>query len=104
MTKKYFQNDVDLYIKSLTNLSDHTVSNYRNDLIKFIGFIDKCGCKAWVDVNEKKAREYIVLCRELGLIGRSISRNISTIRGFFEWLKKGKIVFKNPLNLYYLFR
>ena len=98
MTIKYFQKDVDQYIRSLTTLSKHTLSSYKRDLQKFIKFILSSDCKTWIDVDEKIARKYLVACRESGLAGRSISRNLSTLRGFFRWLKKEKMVFTDPIT------
>ena len=86
------------YIRNLVNLSKHTVSNYRMDLNKFAYFVEKSGCTTWADVDEKKVRAFVANCHEAGMIGRSISRNLSTLRGFFSWLETGNLVFNNPFK------
>lgn len=96
MTIKYFKKDVEQYTRSLRALSKHTVANYHADLRRFVEFIDRSGCKTWVDVDEKTARQYLAACRESGLLGRSISRHLSALRGLFRWLKKERMIFNNP--------
>ena len=96
MTNKYFTKDVEQYARSLRTLSKHTVANYQTDLGRFVEFISSTGCKTWLDVDEKTARQYLAACRESGLLGRSISRHLSALRGLFRWLKKEKMIFKNP--------
>ena len=88
MTNKYFKKDVEQYARSLRTLSKHTVANYQTDLGRFVEFISSIGCKTWLDVDEKAARQYLAACRESGLMGRSISRHLSALRGLFRWLKK----------------
>ena len=92
MTIKYFKKDVEQYTRSLRALSRHTVANYQTDLGRFVAFISRAGCKTWLEVDEKTARQYLVACRESGLLGRSISRHLSALRGLFRWLKKEKII------------
>ena len=96
MTIKYFKKDVEQYTRSLRALSRHTVANYQTDLGWFVAFISRAGCKTWFEVDEKTARQYHAACRESGLLGRSISRHLSALRGLFRWLKKEKIIFNNP--------
>ena len=96
MTNKYFKKDVEQYARSLRTLSKHTVANYQTDLGRFVGFISSIGCKTWLDVDEKTARQYLAACRESGLLGRSISRHLSALRGLFKWLRKEKMIFNNP--------
>ena len=96
MTNKYFKKDVEQYARSLRTLSKHTVANYQTDLGRFVEFISSTGCKTWLDVDEKTARQYLAACRESGLMGRSISRHLSALRGLFRWLKKEKMIFNNP--------
>ena len=96
MTIKYFKKDVEQYTRSLRTLSKHTIANYQTDLDRFVGFISRSGCKTWVDVDEKTARQYLTACRESGLVGRSISRHLSALRGLFRWLKKERMIFNNP--------
>ena len=96
MTIKYFKKDVEQYTRSLRALSRHTVANYQTDLGRFVAFISRAGCKTWLEVDEKTARQYLVACRESGLLGRSISRHLSALRGLFRWLKKEKMIFNNP--------
>ena len=96
MTIKYFKKDVEQYTRSLGTLSRHTVANYQTDLGRFVAFISGAGCKTWLEVDEKTARQYLAACRESGLLGRSISRHLSALRGLFRWLKKEKIIFNNP--------
>ncbi len=96
MTIKYFKKDVEQYTRHLRTLSKHTVANYRADLGRFVEFVSSSGCKTWVDVDEKTARNYLAVCRRSGLAGRSISRHLSALQGLFRWLKKERMIFNNP--------
>ncbi len=94
----FFDKTAQQYIRTLVNLSKHTVSNYRMDLNKFVDFVKKSGCITWAEVDEKKVRAFVSKCHEGGMIGRSISRNLSTLRGFFNWLEKENLVFNHPFK------
>ena len=80
MTIKYFKKDVEQYTRSLRALSRHTVANYQTDLGRFVAFISRAGCKTWLEVDEKTARQYLAACRSQAYWGVP-SRDICLLYG-----------------------
>ena len=82
------------YLNSLwveKGLSDHTIAAYERDLRRFGEWL------AVRDVNVEQVdraglQDYLRHCYESGLSSRSVSRLLSSLRGFYRWLiREGKI-------------
>lgn len=77
-------------------LSDNTISAYRQDLMDFLAFLKKEGFHTWptkaVDIDAFLAEQ-----KDLNKATSSISRMISSLRKFYQWLVRQNIQKLNPM-------
>ncbi len=84
-------------LKFEKNLSENTIISYRNDLSKFIGFASKQKKISDVnDISSETLSEYFNVLRKKGTASSSVSRNLSSIKGFFKFLERNNYIKKNP--------
>ncbi|NOX43932.1 MAG: tyrosine recombinase XerC [Gammaproteobacteria bacterium] len=84
------------YLQAERRLSGHTVSNYARDLNKVVVFCRNKQIAAWKDLNVHDVRAYISQRHRGGLSGRSLQRELSTLRSFFKFLERENVVNKSP--------
>ncbi|MFL2753752.1 MAG: tyrosine recombinase XerC [Gammaproteobacteria bacterium] len=85
------------YLESARNYSEHTVKSYKNDLLKFEGFIQKNNFQKWADIKQADIREFIGSYRRNGLSPRSIARLLSSLRSFYKYLNIEGLSNPNPI-------
>lgn len=82
--------------------SAYTVKNYELDLIDLLAFIKKCypeTSHSPSQITEPMLRDYVaVLFREKKKM-TTIARHVSSIRSFFRFLKKRRLIEENPALL-----
>ena len=92
-----------LFLKNEKNYSNNTVISYKNDLIQLLNYLkDNKILKAnnIQCINRNIMRKYIVYLKKNNYSVRSISRKISTIRSFFNFLSREGMIKTNPtINL-----
>ncbi|MDR3290472.1 MAG: tyrosine recombinase XerC [Rickettsiales bacterium] len=86
-------NEFLLYIASEKNYSKHTVSAYREDLTDFFNYI---GAKDIKTLRHSDFRNWLVSKKNLNLQNATLSRNLSSVKSFFKYLKKHKKI-DNPI-------
>ena len=87
------------YLKFVRNYSDHTVRNYNIDLQAFFNFLKKEKKMENIkNLNKWHIREFLASLYSNKMKNRTIMRKISSIRSFFKYLMKNKIILKNPLD------
>lgn len=84
------------YLEIEKNYSPHTILNYRLDLEEFAKFNHNIPV---TQVEYTTLRRFLAHMRELKLKPRSVARKLSSIRSFFKYLQREKIVEKNPAAL-----
>lgn len=84
-TGKDYLDDYLVHIELLLLRSRHTIRNYRNDISKFLRYLDRRSilCK---DAGRPTVRAYLRAMKESGVSPASIRRIAVTIRGFYTWL------------------
>ena len=76
------------YIAKTKRMSVHTVSAYSGDLLQFMDFL---ATQYVVELNDCKAvhvRGFMAMLLENGLTARSVHRKVSSVRGWFKYLRK----------------
>jgi len=84
------------YIESEKRYSKHTLSAYKRDLRDVVDFCHKQRIDDWQSITEKDVRAFVATQHRSGMSGRSLQRQLSTIRTMFNFLCKHKIVSNNP--------
>ena len=74
------------FLRLEKNLSPRSLSSYNFDLRKYSGFLRQNSITNAVKVEEDLVRQFVHVLHRSGLSPRSISRHLSTIRGFHRFL------------------
>jgi integrase/recombinase XerC len=87
------------YLEVIKNASNHTIRNYKIDLKYFFDFLKKNYKNInFFKINKLIIRSYLATLYEKKLKNRSIMRKISSLRSFFHYLMKEKLIKENPLD------
>jgi integrase/recombinase XerC len=84
------------YLHREKRYSPHTVSNYRRDLESFTMYCSAQNLALWSTVTIHHIRAYAATLHRRGMDGRSIARQLSAIRSFFEFLMRESLASHNP--------
>lgn len=86
------------YLKYEKRYSPHTLLSYENDLGDFIDFIEiQYGATALQSITHSYVRSWLALLNEKGLVAKSISRKISTLKSYFKYCMKTGVVETTPM-------
>lgn len=77
-------------------LSRKTVDAYSADLIRFGRFLEKKETTAVADIDTQLILGYLIQLRKQALGSRSRARHLISLRGFFAFLTREKIIETNP--------
>ena len=90
------------YIRRVRQFSEHTISSYLLDLAQFLRVnpsIAPEGVCDWTLVSEEMSRHYGMHLSEGGEGKSSVNRKLSSLRSFFRYLLRYKIVTANPFSV-----
>ena len=83
------------YLKSVRNLSAHTLESYAKDLQRYQAFLEKRGVEART-AGLSEARGFVGSLSHDGLSARSVNRIISGVRGWYRYMERRGEVRANP--------
>lgn len=89
----------DQFIQSLRSekfYSPHTCSNYRRDLNLFRAYLDKQGIDDWTRVDYNRVSGFAAERHRQGRKSRTIQRELSSIRSFYQYLIRQGLAQQNP--------
>ncbi|TDJ30277.1 MAG: tyrosine recombinase XerC [Gammaproteobacteria bacterium] len=95
MQGKYLESFIQM-LRSEKYYSPHTCSNYSRDLGYFSRFLLKNNVSHWPEVNYSLVSSYAAFRFRNGLKSRSIQRELSSIRSFYQHLIRQGLVKSNP--------
>jgi len=81
------------------NLSANTIAAYRNDLTRYLDFLQEAGVSDLQLVNFNLIQDYINLLSELELAAASLARNFSALRAFHRFLVSENLSSNDPTEL-----
>lgn len=84
------------HLEVVKNASQHTLRNYRLDLIAFQSFLEN-GIEV-SQIEKRDIRSYLTHLNYKGVAKRTAFRHLSALRSFFKYLMREKIIEHNPLD------
>ena len=93
--EQYIDRYVD-YLRNVKKSSENTVASYRRDLIKFYRYFDEKGITRIDDINETYITSYVLEMEKQGMSMATVSRNIASIKSFYAYLMRERIVNDDP--------
>lgn len=93
-TRKFIE-----YLEYEKGYSKKTITSYEIDLDKFSEFLKRNNIKNIEKIDYQTIRKYLSELHEKNYEKTSVSRKISTLRSFFKYLLKEKIITDNPMTL-----
>lgn len=94
------EKQIKLFLEFLQNdkkLSDNTLQSYRRDIVQFEDYI-KDNDLNYLKLTEDDIKNYFTHLNDIGKKNSTISRNLSTIRSFYQYLIKTKKIAKDPTS------
>lgn len=86
------------YIRFEKRFSNHTIVAYQNDLLQFSDFLQSTyNTNEISDANHLLIRSWIVDLMNKKITPRSVNRKITTLKTFYKFLLRQKIVSENPM-------
>lgn len=87
------------YLSLERRFSPHTLTAYRGDLQNFIAHCTEHQCLTSVaEVRHLHIRAWIVVQMQAGQSSRSINRRLSCLKTYFRFLKKRRLLEKDPMQ------
>ncbi|PID59539.1 MAG: integrase [Ignavibacteriae bacterium] len=85
-------------LNGVKRVSVHTNTAYKKDLKNFYFFLEEKEIFTLDEISEKTIRLYLIKLNEENLTTTSISRKLSVLRGYFNFLIKYDLIKENPLS------
>jgi len=85
------------YLTVEKGLADNTLKSYAADLNDFLLFLQKKGVNSWEEVNGEVILIYLAKLRKNKVASATLSRRISSLRSFFQFLTAEKRININPV-------
>lgn len=76
------------YLKGKKQISENTVISYERDLKKLTCFLEAQGCACVAQITATSLNSYILFLEREGRKPSTISRNIASMKAFFQYLEK----------------
>ncbi len=98
MFKKYIESFFD-YLAYEKKYSSHTIISYKNDLTQFVTFLNQDLSDAEIsEINDQHIRSWISTLISDKIEPRTVNRKISSLKSFFRFLQRERIVVSNPVS------
>ena len=85
-------------LKLEKNLSDNTVSSYKNDINSFMQFIESRKIEDLSSIKQNPLADFFKSLKEIGLTSSSAARYYSSLKGFFTYLFLSRYITENPIE------
>ena len=84
------------FCRSLTSVSDATVTAYRSDLLAFAEWAGRAGIDHPTQVQRLTLRRYLAFLTTTGKAKRTIARRASSLRRYFHWALRERRISADP--------
>ncbi|MDF2961814.1 MAG: recombinase XerD [Paenibacillus sp.] len=93
------KNELQSFIHYLTDergLARNTLESYERDLIQYIGFLEGQGIQSLKETKKLQISNYIFHLKQLGRAAATQSRTMVSIRAFYQYLVRERILEHDP--------
>lgn len=80
------------YLKNTKGISANTEMAYRRDLLKLVRYLETQDIRKVDDITETNLNSYMLHMEKQNFTNTTISRNVASIKGFFNYLFKKKYI------------
>lgn len=87
------------YLQIEKNYSQYTVEHYQYDISDFAKFMVEQTIKRFEDVQYTDARLYLTFLYERKLARKTVAKKISSLRSFYKFMLREKLIEDNPFAL-----
>jgi len=94
------EKQIKLFLEFLQNdkkLSDNTLQSYKRDISQYESYVEEKQIN-YVKVDEKAVKEYLEYLQDIGKKSSTVSRNLASIRSFYQYLVRTKVILQDPTN------
>ena len=85
-----------LYVEK--GLSKNTIEAYRNDINDYLSWLNKRNIQDYKEISELVVNEYVAYLFNKALKSSTVNRKISSLKSFYLFLIKKKIISSSPLS------
>ncbi len=78
--------------------SSHTIKSYQLDIKQLVAYCETKTLALWTDVQQTDIRAHIANRHRQGISSKSLQRELSAIRSFYDFLLKHRLVEINPAH------
>jgi integrase/recombinase XerC len=84
------------YLETERNYSAHTILSYETDLNSLVQFLRNDTIASFNQVHKESLRAFIGVLLDKGFSPKSVARKIASLRSFFKYLRRHKLIEGNP--------
>lgn len=84
------------YLEIERGLAENTIEAYRRDLSSFCDFLIQAGIEEFAKIERMDISSYLRSLHDKNYCATSVTRNIASIRGWFNWLSVNEVIKQNP--------
>jgi integrase/recombinase XerC len=84
------------YLLNEKQLSANTIDNYQRDMLNLVSWLENEKITDWDKLRQQHVRRFIAWRHRNGIAAKTLQRNLSSIRSFFQYLIREHLAASNP--------
>ncbi len=92
------EKQIKLFLEFLQNekkLSDNTLQSYKRDILQYQSYVEENGIN-YTKVSKEDIKTYLNYLKQIGKKSSTISRNLASIRSFYQFLIRNRKIKNDP--------
>ena len=85
------------FLQNDKKVSDNTLQSYRRDIVYYNKYLESNKLN-YIKIKEEDIKEYLTHLQEIGKKSSTVSRNLASIRSFYQYLVRNKKVKADPTS------
>jgi len=84
------------FLSDERGLARNTLESYERDIVQYIGFLQEQGIQSLKDTKKLQVANYLIHLKQLGRSAATQSRNVVSIRSFYQFLVREHVLEQDP--------